>query len=287
MTVLGKILVIVNLVFSLVVGALIIMVYVARTNWAAEYNKLTTSYEAAKASAVLSREEANQVKAAYEDRLNKKQDELKAAQADLQQEIVARKAAEGALLTERSTGNKLGMNAETSKAEISRRSDEVKILDEQIATLQKANGELQKDKAELREARVAAEIERDSLKTRNAGLLEQLANLARQIEKGKTIAGSGTSPGSTLKKKDPPPENVEGLVKSTDASGLVTLTIGSDTGLKAGNTLEAFRLGASPKYLGTVRVIEVRETEAVARPETQPGGRLQKGDRVASKILGS
>src|SRR5207302_1447109 len=159
MTVLGKILVIVNLVFSLVVGALIIMVYVARTNWAAEYGKLTTSYEAAKASAVLSREEATQVKAAYEDRLNKKQDELTAAQAAAEKERKDRLAAEGALLTERSTGQKLGINAETSKSEIARRSDEVKILDEQIAALQKANGELQKEKADLREARVAAEIE--------------------------------------------------------------------------------------------------------------------------------
>jgi len=287
MTVLGKILVIVNLVFSLVVGALIIMVYVARTNWALEYNKLTTSYEAAKASAVLARDESNQAKAAFEDRLNKKQGELDTALATVQKETKARQDAEAALLLEKGTGVKAGINAETSKSEISRRVDEVKILDERIASLQKDNGELQKEKADLRDAKVAAEIERDSLKARNAALVEQVATLARQIEKGKAIvtsSGAGTTPGV---RKNPPQENIEGLVKTTDPSGLITLTIGSDAGLKAGNTLEAFRLGASPKYLGTVRIIEVRETEAVARPETSPGGRLQKGDRVASKILGS
>ena len=40
MTVLGKTLVVVNLVFSVVVGALIVMVYATRTNWQIEYNKL-------------------------------------------------------------------------------------------------------------------------------------------------------------------------------------------------------------------------------------------------------
>src|SRR5262245_66461902 len=40
MTAVGKILVFVNLVFSLLVGALVMMVYVARTNWAAGYDQM-------------------------------------------------------------------------------------------------------------------------------------------------------------------------------------------------------------------------------------------------------
>src|SRR6266566_4612770 len=147
MTALGKTLVIVNLVFSLVVGALIIMVYVARTNWAAEYSKLTTRYEAANASALLSREEATQVKAAAEERLNKKQEELTAALATVQKETKARQDAEAALLVEKGGQLKSGANAEASKAEIVRRSDEVKVQDERIASLQKDNGDLQKEKA--------------------------------------------------------------------------------------------------------------------------------------------
>jgi hypothetical protein len=50
MTVVGKILAFVNLVFSVAVGALIILVYVTRTNWAEGYNKTKAAYDAAVAS---------------------------------------------------------------------------------------------------------------------------------------------------------------------------------------------------------------------------------------------
>src|SRR5262245_33978944 len=44
MTVLGKILVFVNLVFSLITGALIIMVFATRTNWKAGFDDLNKKY---------------------------------------------------------------------------------------------------------------------------------------------------------------------------------------------------------------------------------------------------
>src|SRR5437868_5245597 len=43
MTVIGKILVFVNLVFSLITAGLIVMVYTTRTNWADAYNKQTAA----------------------------------------------------------------------------------------------------------------------------------------------------------------------------------------------------------------------------------------------------
>jgi hypothetical protein len=87
---------------------------------------------------------------------------------------------------------------------------------------------------------------------------------------------------------NPPAENVEGRVKAVDASGLMTITIGSDAGLTKGHTLELFRIAENPKgskYLGTVRILEAESHQSVA----QPVGRLmappQLGDRVASRIL--
>ena len=44
MTTLGKILVIVNFVFTLVTGALIIMVFSVRTNWQSAYDRLNKYY---------------------------------------------------------------------------------------------------------------------------------------------------------------------------------------------------------------------------------------------------
>ncbi len=90
--------------------------------------------------------------------------------------------------------------------------------------------------------------------------------------------------------KNPPAENVEGLVKNTDASGLMTLTIGSDAGLTKGHTLELFRLNpAAPsqsKYLGTIRLLEVEAHQSVAQPVGRLSSPPQRGDRVASRLLG-
>src|ERR1700722_7094718 len=57
MTTLGKILAIVNLVLSLVVGAFIIMSYVARTNWHEAYNRVNDQLKVAQADALSYKEE--------------------------------------------------------------------------------------------------------------------------------------------------------------------------------------------------------------------------------------
>jgi hypothetical protein len=100
----------------------------------------------------------------------------------------------------------------------------------------------------------------------------------------------GTEGATRVEGKNPPPENVEGVVNSVDSSsGLVTISIGSDAGLRKGHTLEVFRLPADPKqskYLGTLRILEVSAKEAVGQLVGRATAPLQSGDRVASKILG-
>jgi hypothetical protein len=96
--------------------------------------------------------------------------------------------------------------------------------------------------------------------------------------------------GNPPKTTNPPPDNVEGTVKTVDASGLVKVSIGSDAGLAKGHTLEVFRLSMNPsksKYLGTIRIIDVSATEAVGKPEGRLAGPIQEGDTVASQIRGN
>lgn len=88
--------------------------------------------------------------------------------------------------------------------------------------------------------------------------------------------------------RNPPPyDDVEGIVKQVDSSGLMTISIGSDAGLSKGHTLELFRLGEKPsesKYLGTIRILEVGPKEAVAQPVGRLAARPKAGDKVASRI---
>jgi hypothetical protein len=85
--------------------------------------------------------------------------------------------------------------------------------------------------------------------------------------------------------KNPPADGVEGLVKQVDAtSGLVMISIGSDAGISEGNTLEVYRLKPQPLYLGTLRIVNVRSNEAVAKPQGRVRGTIQVGDQVSSSI---
>ncbi len=88
---------------------------------------------------------------------------------------------------------------------------------------------------------------------------------------------------------NPPPENVDGVVKKVDSSGLVVISIGSDAGLTKGHTLELYRLLEHPsksKYLGTIRILEAKPKEAVAQPVGRMTESPHVGDRVASRIVG-
>jgi hypothetical protein len=90
----------------------------------------------------------------------------------------------------------------------------------------------------------------------------------------------------TTEAKNPPAKDVEGVIKRVDAgSGLVTVSVGSDAGLVKGNTLEVFRTTApTPKYMGTIQVLEVSPREAVCRPVGRMPGVPSVGDRVASRL---
>jgi hypothetical protein len=80
---------------------------------------------------------------------------------------------------------------------------------------------------------------------------------------------------------------VEGFIKATNPSGLVTISIGSDAGLAIGHTLEVYRLAAGPgqsKYLGTIRIRDVTPNEAVGELVKRPSAPLQVGDHVANRI---
>src|SRR5438128_1247713 len=73
MTVLGKILAIANLVFSLAVAAFIVMAFAARTNWHDAYMQIDAEFKKAVANANAAQAETDQVR----QKLTKSEDDLK------------------------------------------------------------------------------------------------------------------------------------------------------------------------------------------------------------------
>jgi hypothetical protein len=202
MTILGKILVFVNLVFSLVTGALAIMVYVTQNNWVDGFDKLKKNYQVSEANSRMLKEVLKQ-------------------------------------------------------------------KEEKMVTMESQNTRWRNDA-------ITADITAKSEQERNRQLLEQLAALTKELERRQ-------APGA----QRPPADNVEGTVLETDAkSDVVTISIGSDSGVKKGNKLVVYRLKPRPEYIGELSVIDSQPKEAVARPiKPLRAGPVQKGDIVASRVM--
>jgi myosin heavy subunit len=286
MTAVGKILVFVNLLFSLVVGGFIIMVYIARTNWAENYKNIETRYKALAAEADTIRAETQEMRT----KIAQEMDGLKAANKKLTDDMAAKDAELKAVNTQLAAEREKTVTGDATStsvlAQSQRREEEIKRYETEIKKLNdKLNASIS-DQTKLRDRAVAADIENNSLKNRNKQLVDQLEDMGKENIRLRNVGGSAAGT-STVTAKNPPLENIEGIVTKMDTqSGLVTLSIGSDAGLTKGHTLEIFRLNPA-KYLGTVRIVEVTPHEAVARPVSRTSSPVQQGDRVASKILGS
>src|SRR5712691_9351571 len=223
MNFLGKTLVIVNLIFSLVVGGLIIMVFIARTNWAEAYNKASKEVQIANSNAKAYFDEAEKARADGKNEVAKVQTQLAEVQKQLAAEQVARKNADFDLAYSKGTVGKGSANATLAELEVRRREDEVKRLEEQLLAINKQNAELVVQMNTERDKAVAATIERDSVKVRNVAMSQKLEEMATQMAKAKATGGDTKGVAGA---KNPPTEQVEGLIKDTDTSGLVTITIG-------------------------------------------------------------
>jgi hypothetical protein len=286
MTIVGKILVFINLIFSLLVGVLVIVSYTARTHWADEYKKLSNRYQVALASNQAYEAEAKNVAVQADKQTDAIKTQLTKLQGDLEAQITVGKGLAEELQKQKRKNDQSDAVKTSSLRETELRQQDVEKLKDTLKKETDENTRLVKTSNELRDRAVSAEIQRKAVQDTNNRLEAQLQEMAREMARLK-VNTSGTATARTG--KNPPPENVEGLVKNADPGGLVTISIGSDAGLAKGNTMEVYRLSTiatQSKYLGTIRILEVTAHEAVAQPVGRLTAPLQKGDRVASRILG-
>jgi hypothetical protein len=146
-------------------------------------------------------------------------------------------------------------------------------------------------KSDEREARIKAEIEARNWKARAVQLEEQVRRLEKELVLLRTRLKQPDGPATTQPAENFPTERIEGRVVQVDKeSALLKLSVGADAGLTKGHHLHIYRLDPKPeksKYLGTIEILNVRATEAVARLNKKLPGELviQVGDRVISQLL--
>lgn len=167
MTAVGKILVFLNLVFSLVVGGFVVFTYVARVHWVEagegwkrekqvmEANNLAYQNEAAKA-----KQDAAALTVAAQKELKLVQGDLaavNAANADLSAQLKK--------LKEKSTNE--NALASASVTEVEKRQQDVAKLRDTLRKEQDLNNTLVKQNAEFRNAATVAQIERRAVQDQN------------------------------------------------------------------------------------------------------------------------
>jgi hypothetical protein len=288
MTLLGKILIFLNLVFSLLAGILIIQVYATRTSWKAAYDKLNSFYTVSETNAKTLRGEVDEIKKKKDDEIKtveKDRDQLKAEKERL---LEQNKKIDDLLQAEKAKFLGQQNNATVSKEELERRQQETTALMDRLNKTNATIAELQKTIKQAQDERMQAIINFNSEHDRNVRALELVRQLTQKSELlEKKLASLGVSARDQLITRNPPPEDVEGVIKETDAkTGLVTISIGSDSGVNVGNTLEVFRIKPEPKYLGTIKILDAQAHQAVGRLTAPPRyGPIEKGDIVATKIL--
>ena len=132
--------------------------------------------------------------------------------------------------------------------EVNRRKAENGILEQASKDRDVQNGQLIDQVTKERQGKITAEVQVGSLKLRNTDLLAALQEKDKEL-RARSVAG-GTGPNSVLS-ANPPPDNVDGVVKEVDREhGLCSLTIGSDSGLQKGMTVEV--LPGEPERPGPV-----------------------------------
>ncbi len=117
----------------------------------------------------------------------------------------------------------------------------------------------------------------DLLKKRNVQLTDQLAQAKAVLESHDLDVNQPV---------DGIPPKVDGVVLAVGSDGMIEVSLGADDGLRKGNTLEVFRnAGTISKYLGRIQVVRTSPDKAVGKimPEFRKGN-IQKEDRVATRL---
>ncbi len=289
MNVTGKILVILNLIFAVVVGGFLVVDFATRSNWHEKYKAQVAETLIAQRNTEIMPTTFSRLQEANK-RLVQERETARQEVVDLQTVI---RAKDDAHTVDVQAANKRAddadLTAKIALAEKERLNKEHQALLIVIAQRDKRIVEQQADIVKFRSHAVAEESARKATQDRLDQSLTRNAELEKTIVKMTTGGTGGDLAAIEKGKANPPAVYVEGKIDSIHPQdkGLVQLSVGSDKGLKQNQTLEVFRIEPDALYLGLIRIVDVSPHTAVGRLEpigTARRAPLRVGDIVASTL---
>ena len=290
MSFVGKILVVVQLVLSVLFMALAGAVFAVHTNWKTKYDAQGVLLVAAQKATTDAQQETASVK-------TKAQKDVSAAEmlvAALQAQTLGQTNQIEALIK---TNNEDQQKIETGTALVEVKSEEAEARNAEAQEQRIANRTSQASVDDLAvrlrkkdDEHFSLQLEHNNLNDKYKDGLIKIKELEDQIRKGGRPGENRNRPaGDSIE----PPPPVDGLVKDvkmdrTNRPKYVEITIGSDDGLKTGHLMDVFRSGASGKdsqYLGKIRITSVEPDSAVGEVvESAKVGIIEEGDNVTTKL---
>lgn len=282
MTLVGKILVIVIMVFALLFLGFSTVVFTTATNWKDETSKqkeaatkLQTSVSTLKAQVEAVQKDFETGKAEHATTVTQLKNEIGIRDksiADQQAQITqAQSTLEGAQQT-----------ARVAVDETAQRTKEVDLLRNQNEAVRKQADEFKLSRTELEDQRRELQRQLETAQRNNADLLDRVSTLSSFL-RSKNL----TDNVAQIKSQGPgvpPPPDVEGRVDRVVDNNRVELSIGSDEGLAVGQELSMYRIEPKADYIGKIRIVLVESDKAVGVVvgRTFQGKKIEEGDIVAS-----
>lgn len=288
MNTIGKILVILNFLFAIIVGLLLVVDIALRNKWKEAHDAVVADARILNANAQTNKNAMQKVLADYQEKqtdinlLSKQITELKDTMTVKENELNARVDELMAMLKDK----ELVLNE--ARLAQQRLTDEIGVQAKAIKDRERKVVELEADVKKLRIEAVQFEALARTTKIQNENLLAQLQEVTLALTREKAgVVSQDVMVIRNPNEPNPPAVQVNGKVEKVD-SDLVLLSLGTDHGLAKNNTLDVYRLTPEPKYLGMVRIVDANLHQSVARlvPTGNAAFRptLRVGDLVASKL---
>ena len=285
MTALGKTLVFFNLLFSLVTGGLIVMVFVTRTNWKDGMDKALAESKAKTADAASMRTQRDQIAAdaanqakKYEDQIAKLTTEINAQKAEVanqktQNEASKKDAAEQTELTKSGSIQIARLQLERNQM-----AEALKVSNDKLA-------KFAKDLADTSERETYNRLRAEVLEKDLSNVKEQFALLNKRHEELKAQRGNDLGrAGADANPSRVPSVDMTGRVTGVDGNW-AQISLGSDNGIDQGHLLQVYRTTPEPMYLGTLKISKSEPHRAVGLFEPAAKGRtIKENDTVDTRI---
>ncbi len=279
MNLLGKIFVVLIAVMSVVFMTLALAVYATHKNW----KEIVEGPTGFRAQLQTSRAEFDQLKKEY----NRADSQFK-SESESQRQQIRKLEAERVALVDRNAAvqtelDQLKAERRDATAAVAatqqnnqRLAEEVTGLREDIRTNEQARDQAFATTLQATEELHQTKGQYENAIERNRQLTSQVSGMTQVMD------AKGIDPNTAPDAIVPTVDGLVSRVRRAAGDQLIELTIGSDDGIKQGNTVEVYR-GA--RYLGRVEIIKTSPDRAVGRVDRRfQQGQIQEGDRVATRL---